>query len=43
MEKFSFFNDINDDRVYYAEDFARHLKKYFTNENNMCKIRISKS
>lgn len=26
MEKFSFFNDINDDRVYYAEDFARHLK-----------------
>ena len=31
MEKFSFFNDINDDRVYYAEDFARHLKKYFTN------------
>lgn len=30
MEKFSFFNDINDDRVYYAEDFARHLKKYFT-------------
>lgn len=31
MEKFSFFNDINDDRVYYAEDFARHLKKFFTN------------
>lgn len=31
MEKFSFFNDINNDRVYYAEDFARHLKKYFTN------------
>ena len=31
MEKFSFFNDINDDRIYYAEDFARHLKKYFTN------------
>ena len=31
MEKFSFFNDINDDRIYYAEDFARHLKKYFSN------------
>lgn len=31
MEKYSFFNDINDDRVYFAEDFARHLKKYFTN------------
>lgn len=31
MEKFSFFNDVNDDRVYYAEDWARHLKKYFTN------------
>lgn len=31
MEKCSFFNDINDDRIYYAEDFANHLKKYFTN------------
>lgn len=31
MEKYSFFNDIDDDRVYFAEDFARHLKKYFTN------------
>ncbi len=31
MEKFSFFNDIDDDRVYFAEDFARHLAKYFTN------------
>lgn len=31
MEKCSFFNDVNDDRVYYAEDWARHLKKYFTN------------
>lgn len=31
MEKSSFFNDINDDRIYFAEDFARHLKKYFTN------------
>lgn len=31
MEKSSFFNDIDDDRVYFAEDFARHLAKYFTN------------
>ena len=31
MERYSFFNDINDDRVYFAEDFARHLAKYFTN------------
>lgn len=31
MEKFSFFNDIDNDRVYFAEDFARHLAKYFTN------------
>ncbi len=31
MEKFSFFNDIDDDRSYYAEDFARHLSKFFTN------------
>lgn len=31
MEKFSFFNDVHDDRVYYAEDWATHLKKYFTN------------
>lgn len=40
MEKFSFFNDINGDRVYYAEDFARHLKKYFTNGifNNELKV-----
>lgn len=40
MEKFSFFNDINDDRIYYAEDFARHLKKYFTNGifNNELKV-----
>lgn len=27
----SFFNSVEKDRVYYAEDFARHLKKYFTN------------
>lgn len=40
MEKFSFFNDVNDDRVYYAEDWARHLKKYFTNGifNNECNV-----
>lgn len=27
----SFFNSIEHDRRYFAEDFARHLKKYFTN------------
>lgn len=40
MEKFSFFNDVDDDRIYYAEDFARHLTKYFTNGifNNECQV-----
>lgn len=40
MEKYSFFNDIDNDRVYFAEDFARHLKKYFTNGifNNELKV-----
>lgn len=40
MEKYSFFNDIDDDRVYFAEDFARHLKNYFTNGvfNNGLKV-----
>ena len=40
MEKFSFFNSINGDRASYAEDFARHLKKYFTNGifNNELKV-----
>ncbi len=40
MEKYSFFNDVNGDRVYYAEDFARHLATYFTNGifNNSCKV-----
>lgn len=40
MEKYSFFNDVNNDRVYYAEDFARHLSKYFTNGifNNSCLV-----
>ena len=31
MEKFGFFNAINSDRVYDAEDFAAFFKKYFTN------------
>lgn len=31
MEKCSFFNDVDGDRVYYAEDFAMHLAMYFTN------------
>nr|DAU89320.1 MAG TPA: Receptor Binding Protein [Caudoviricetes sp.] len=40
MEKFSFFNDVDGDRVYYAEDFARHLATYFTNGifNNGCQV-----
>lgn len=40
MERFSFFNDVDGDRVYYAEDFARHLQTYFTNGifNNGCQI-----
>ncbi len=40
MEKYSFFNDVDGDRVYYAEDFARHLAKYFTNGifNNSCQV-----
>ena len=40
MEKCSFFNDVNGDRVYYAEDFARHLATYFTNGifNNGCQV-----
>jgi len=40
MEKFSFFNDINGDRVSYAEDFARHLSMFFTNGifNNGCLV-----
>ncbi len=40
MEKFSFFDDVNDDRVYFAEDFARHLAKFFTNGifNNGCQV-----
>lgn len=31
MEKFGFFNSINNDRVYDAEDFALFFSKYFTN------------
>ena len=31
MEKFGFFNSINNDRVYDAADFALFLSKYFTN------------
>ena len=38
MEKYTFFNDVDDDRAYFAEDFARHLAAYFTNGvfNNGC-------
>lgn len=40
MEKYTFFNDVDDDRIYFAEDFARHLATYFTNGifNNSCKV-----
>lgn len=40
MEKYTFFNDVDDDRIYFAEDFARHLATYFTNGvfNNGCKV-----
>lgn len=40
MEKFTFFNDVDDDRIYFAEDFARHLAAFFTNGifNNGCKV-----
>lgn len=40
MEKYGFFNDVNDDRVYFSEDFARYFKKYFTNGvfNNELKV-----
>lgn len=40
MEKSSFFNDVDNDRVYFAEDFARHLAQYFTNGifNNGCQV-----
>lgn len=40
MEKYSFFNDVNNDRVYFAEDFARHLACYFSNGifNNGCQV-----
>lgn len=40
MEKYSFFNDVDGDRVYYAEDVARHLATYFTNGifNNGCQV-----
>ena len=30
MEKFGFFNDDNDDRIYNAIDFASYFSKYFT-------------
>ena len=40
MEKYTFFNDVDDDRIYFAEDFARHLATFFTNGifNNGCKV-----
>ncbi len=43
MEKYTFFNDVDNDRIYFAEDFARHLAMYFTNGifNNGCQVLAS--
>lgn len=30
MEESSFFNDVDGDRVYYAEDFAEYFIPFFT-------------
>lgn len=40
MEKYTFFNDVDDDRIYFAEDLARHLECFFTNGifNNGCQV-----
>lgn len=40
MEKYTFFNDVDNDRIYFAEDFARHLATFFTNGifNNGCQV-----
>ncbi len=40
MEKYSFFNDVDNDRVYYAEDFAEYFIPFFTNGifNNGCNV-----
>ncbi len=40
MEKYGFFNDVNDDRIYFSDDFARYFRKYFTNGvfNNELKV-----
>ena len=39
-EKSSFFNDVDDDRIYYAEDFAEYFIPFFTNGifNNGCNV-----
>lgn len=31
MEKYTFFDDIDDDRTFFAADFAEHLATFFTN------------
>ena len=40
MEESSFFNDVDGDRVYYAEDFAEYFIPFFTNGifNNGCQV-----
>lgn len=40
MEESSFFNDVDGDRIYYAEDFAEYFIPFFTNGifNNGCQV-----
>lgn len=40
MEESSFFNDVDGDKVYYAEDFAEYFIPFFTNGifNNGCQV-----
>lgn len=40
MEKYTFFNSVDHDRIHRADDFARHLSKYFANGifNNECMV-----
>ena len=42
MEESSFFNDVDGDRIYYAEDFAEYFIPFFTNgifNNDFYKIK----
>ena len=44
-EASSFFNDVDNDRVYYAEDFAEYFIPFFTNGifNNGCQVIADKN